>query len=147
MKLVILVNQESKTTAQVIRETAQEIISAQHGGKKPILNAAQQRGAEFEEFLMKKLGGKGSFIVRDKLAGTREFDGAVGNIWYEAKSGEYWNMLLSNSKKMNKFRDDMGKGLAIAQKNSASYVIHSNVPIPQNIKAWLTKHKIQFTEW
>ena|GEM_PF-3400893 len=121
--------------------------AAGDAAKKGTLNAAQQRGAEFEEFLVKKLGGKGSFKVTSKTAGTREFDGAVGNVWYEAKSGQYWDMLLSNPKKMGRFKEDMGRGLKIAKENGASYAVHSNVPIPQNIKDWLIKNNIPFTEW
>ena len=58
----------------------------------------QENGKAFEDFLVKKLGGKGSF-----KAGGREFDGVVRNIWYEAKSGNYWERLLESEQKLNKF--------------------------------------------
>lgn len=37
-------------------------------------------GKDFEDFLVKKLGGKGRFKVKGG-----EFDGAVGNVRYESK--------------------------------------------------------------
>ncbi len=45
-------------------------------------------GHNFEDYLTKNIGGEGSFSV-----GGRDFDGGVGNRWWEAKSGNYWNML------------------------------------------------------
>ena len=82
-------------------------------------------GKEFEDFLEKQLGGKDSFKV-----GGREFDGAVGDVWYEAKSGQYWNFLISNEKNIMKFKSDMGHRLKIAIENGAKYELHSNTPIP-----------------
>ena len=99
-------------------------------------------GKDFEDFLVRKLNGRGSFKV-----GGREFDGAVGNTWYEAKSGQYWEMLQSNSSRLGKFKSDMGRGLEIASRNRASYMLHSNTPIPQSIKIWLTRKGIKFVEW
>jgi hypothetical protein len=99
-------------------------------------------GKEFEDFLFQKLGGKGSFKVK-----SREFDGAIGNVWYEAKSGQYWDMLQSSQSKLNKFKSDMGNRLHIACENGATYELHSNTPIPPNIKNWLVKKNIKFTEW
>lgn len=56
-----LLSQEGKSAAKVFREFS---------GK-----AAQARGKEFEDLLVKTLGGRGCF-----KAGGREFDGAIGNI-------------------------------------------------------------------
>lgn len=105
-------------------------------------NAANETGKAFEEFLVKKLGGKGSFTYLD-----REFDGAFGNVWYEAKSGKYWEMLLKNPKLLDKFQSDMGRGLSYALQNGATYELHSKVPVPQHIKDWLTKKGIKVVEW
>ncbi len=99
-------------------------------------------GSDFEEFLTQKLRVTGSFKV-----GGREFDGSFGNIWWEAKSGSYWDMLLSDSKALNKFKSDMGDRLNIAKQNGAIYVLNSNSPIPQNIRDWLKNKGIGFTEW
>lgn len=99
-------------------------------------------GKEFEEFLAKKLGGEGSF----KIAG-REFDGAIDNVWYEAKSGQYWDFISSASSNLSKFKSDMGARLNIASQNGKSYELHSNTPIPQTIKDWLTEKGIAFREW
>lgn len=40
----------------------------------------------------------------------------------------------------------MGDRLNIAKKNEATYELFSNTPIPDSIKAWLTKKGIPFTE-
>ncbi|NLW48572.1 MAG: hypothetical protein GXY86_14745 [Firmicutes bacterium] len=99
-------------------------------------------GKNFEDFLVKKLGGRGSFKVNG-----REFDGAVGNRWYEAKSGQFWDYVRSDEKNLLKFKSDMGDRLNIARQNNATYELHSNTLIPQSIKDWLTKKGIPFTEW
>ncbi len=109
--------------------------------------AINENGRVFEKFLEKELGARGSFRVTSKINGTREFDGAVGNVWYEAKSGEYWNLLLSNEKKLAKFKSDMGKGLQITREYGVAYQLHSNTPIPEIIKKWLIKMEIRFIEW
>ena len=86
-------------------------------------------GKEFEDWLANHLGGRSEFQFQG-----RNFDGAIGNRWDEAKSGNYWNLLLSNESKLNKFRSDMGARQQIARNNGASYELHSNVPIPESIK-------------
>lgn len=48
--------------------------------------------------LHQSLHGVGSFKV-----GGREFDGALGNVWWEAKSGQYWS-LLDDSEAFKKFQ-------------------------------------------
>lgn len=98
-------------------------------------------GQDFEDYLTETIGGDGSFSV-----GGREFDGAVGSRWWEAKSGNYWSMLEENSSKLAKFKSDMGARLRIATENGATYELFSNTPIPESIKQWLTKKGIPFTE-
>jgi len=110
-------------------------------------NAIQGRGKEFEDLLVKKLGGDGSFKVTSKIAGTREFDGRIGNIWYEAKSGQYWDLLKADQRALAKFRERMGTGLTIAREHGAQYRLYSNTPIPQEIKIWLQKKGIPFFEF
>ena len=99
-------------------------------------------GKEFEDWLANHLGGRSEFQFQG-----RNFDGAIGNRWYEAKSGNYWNLLLSNESKLNKFRSDMGARQQIARNNGASYELHSNVPIPESIKQWLDKKGIPYFEY
>ncbi|AGP39429.1 RHS repeat domain-containing protein [Sorangium cellulosum] len=101
------------------------------------------KGKDFEKFLTERLGGSGSFS-----RGGRDFDGGVGNRWWEAKSGDYWKMLENEPHKLQKFRSDMAARLRIAQDGSpsASYEIFSNSPIPEHIKSWLTKKGIPYTE-
>lgn len=98
-------------------------------------------GHDFEDYLSKTIGGEGSFSV-----GGRDFDGGIGNRWWEAKSGNYWSMLEENPNKLAKFKSDMGDRLRIATENGATYEIFSNTPIPESIKQWLTKKGITFTE-
>jgi hypothetical protein len=128
-----------------IIEKNPEIIQAEGsviGAARRAVNLANENGKAFEEFLVKKFGGTGSFKVKN-----REFDGAIGNVWYEAKSGEAWNTILSNGKKLEKFKERMGTGLKIANENGAKYELYSNTPIPQEIKDWLTKKCIPFKEF
>ena len=90
--------------------------------------------------MRKTYGGNDSFTV----AG-REFDGAITPTrWYEAKSGNYWNMLMSDPRNVNKFKSDMGNRQRIAQENGATYELHSNTPIPQSIKDWLNTKGIKY---
>jgi hypothetical protein len=103
--------------------------------------AINERGQAFEDLLQKQLGGKGGFSE-----GGRQFDGAVGNVWYEAKSGNFWNTILSSTKKLDDFKTAMGHRLSIAKSCGAKYKLFSNSPIPQAIKDWLTKKGIEFTE-
>lgn len=99
-------------------------------------------GKAFEDYLNKKLGGEGS-----RQIGGRDFDGVNGNRWWEAKSGQYWDMLENDLKKLLKFKSDMGDRLNIAKQNGATYELFSNTPIPQTIKGWLAKKGISFTEF
>ncbi|MCX7920466.1 MAG: pilus assembly protein [Clostridia bacterium] len=103
-------------------------------------------GKDFEDFLTKNIGGEGSFSVEG-----RDFDGGIEingtKRWWEAKSGQYWDYLNSNPRNVEKFKSDMGHRLKIAKDNGATYELHSNTPIPDNIKEWLRKKGIPFTEW
>ena len=98
-------------------------------------------GKEFEDYLTNRFGGKGSFKVDG-----REFDGGIGNRWWEAKSGNYWKFIEDNPKELEKFKTAMGQRLSIAKKNGATYELFSNTPIPDSIKSWLDKKGIKYTE-
>lgn len=105
-------------------------------------NARGLVGKEFESFLSKAFGNSGPFSVA-----KREFDGAIGgNIWYEAKSGGVLELLTKDSKAMDRFKSVIGEQSAIATKNNKRFMLISNSRIPQDIKEWLTKKGIQFTE-
>ena len=101
-------------------------------------------GKDFEDYLHEVIGGESKYI-KGSNAG-RDFDGVVGNRWYEAKSGNYWNTLLNDKKVEQNFKRKMVEGLRIAQENGATYELFSNSPIPDSIKEWLTKKGIPFTE-
>ena len=98
-------------------------------------------GHDFEDYLTKNIGGEGSFSK-----GGRDFDGGIGNRWWEAKSGGYWDLIINNPKKLELFKSSMGDRLKIAKNNGATYELITNSPIPEEIKAWLTKKGIPYTE-
>ena len=98
-------------------------------------------GKDFEEYLTKNIGGNGSFS-----RGGRDFDGGIGNRWWEAKSGPFWENRINNPKAIAKFKSDMGDRLRIAKENNATYELFSNTPIPQVFKDYLVKKGIPFTE-
>ncbi len=102
------------------------------GGRGP-----QERGRSYEQHLQEQLGGRGNFSRQN-----REFDGAHRTpdgteVWYEAKSGEYWTMLNNNQARMAKFKSTAGSQLRIARENGARFEIISENPIPRNITNWL----------
>ncbi len=99
-------------------------------------------GKDFEDFLTKQLGGNGSF---SKMG--RDFDGGIGDKWWEAKSGQYWDMIMKDQAKIVKFKSDMGARLKIAKDKGATYELYSNTPIPEAIKDWLTQKGMPYTEF
>ncbi|WP_436787584.1 RHS repeat-associated core domain-containing protein [Yinghuangia sp. YIM S10712] len=107
--------------------------------------AAQERGLAYEDRLVQELGGSGSFST-----GGRQFDGAFTpegasrETWYEAKSGEFWQMLDNNPKAQAKFFSNEGQKLQIATANNADYMVVSERPIPAHYADWLTKKGIPF---
>lgn len=122
--------------AKATKETAEKAVS-ESGSTSP----KGLIGHNFEDYLTKNIGGDGSFSV-----GGRDFDGGIGNRWWEAKSGGYWEILESNPNKLAKFKSDMGDRLRIATENGATYELFSNSPIPASIKQWLDKKGIAYTE-
>ncbi len=98
-------------------------------------------GVEFEGFVSSVNGGTGSFTHMG-----REFDGAFGDVWFEAKSGPYWER-LSNPKRLQKFKSDMGARKRIANDAGKQYELHSNTPIPDAVKTWLRRAKIRYVEY
>ncbi|MBS6519066.1 MAG: hypothetical protein KH353_12980, partial [Clostridium sp.] len=114
------------------------------GGSEKLPSAKGLIGHDFEDYLHKNIGGDSQYI-KGSTAG-RDFDGVIGNRWYEAKSGNYWNKLQSDKTVELKFKQKMSEGLKIAQEHNATYELFSNTPIPENIKDWLTKKGIPFTE-
>ena len=138
-----LISEAGCSTAKAVEKVVQQGTGAV---KKSAGRIAQESGKAFEEFLVDKLGGKGSFVAKSTKT-SREFDGAIRNIWYEAKSGKYWEKVLNSKKYLEKFYSDMGRGLEVTRAHGAIYELHSNSIIPKDIKKWLTKNGIKFTEW
>ncbi len=122
-------------------EISESGVNIRGAGDEGRISAKGLIGHDFEDYLSKTIGGEGSFSV-----GGRDFDGGIGNRWWEAKSGNYWSMLEENPNKLAKFKSDMGDRLRIATENGATYEIFSNTPIPESVKQWLTKKGITFTE-
>ena len=122
-------------------EISESGVNIRGAGDEGRISAKGLIGHDFEDYLSKTIGGEGSFSV-----GGRDFDGGIGNRWWEAKSGNYWSLLEENPNKLTKFQSDMGDRLRIATENGATYEIFSNTPIPESIKQWLTKKGIAFTE-
>ena len=113
--------------------------------------AINYSGVAYEKFLINKLNGKagGTMYVNGPGTTSRDIDVVVGNWYIEAKTGEYWNLLMSNSKKYDKFQSDMGRGLKViegASGGKGSYHIFSNSKIPDKIKKWLDKQGIKYHE-
>ena len=135
-----------KNDLALFKASSNETIAQKiHNSIGRVANTANERGKAYEKFLVKKFGGRDSFKVKTAKS-SREFDGVVGNIWYEAKSGKYWDTLLSNKKVLETFKERMGTGLKIARENGAKYELYSETPIPQEIKDWLTSKEIPFKE-
>lgn len=98
-----------------------------------------RRGKEYEDHLQQQLGGRGSF-----REGGREFDGAYlgddgAEVWYEAKSGKYWDLANENPKVMEKFKSNLGDARRIAEEGGRRFSLISEKPIPENIAKWLNK--------
>jgi len=98
-------------------------------------------GRSFEGWMQKALGGSGPFKM-----GGREFDGAMGRVWYEAKGAPYWNDMAEGSSKLEKFKSDMGSRLRIAKDNDASYQLFTNGEIPDHVKSWLDNKGIPYQQ-
>ncbi|MEU6080008.1 RHS repeat-associated core domain-containing protein [Streptomyces sp. NPDC047108] len=107
--------------------------------------AAQEGGAAYEDFLVGKLGGRGSF-----KSGGREFDGAYvqegaqAETWYEAKSGRFWHTAMNRPKVMEKFRGNVGDARRIANEGGAEFAVISENSIPASVSAWLDKKGIAY---
>ncbi|SFX74075.1 filamentous hemagglutinin [Thermoactinomyces sp. DSM 45891] len=110
------------------------------GGSRPSAKGLYDK--DFEDFLTDNLGGSGSF-----KKGGREFDGGVGNKWWEAKSGSYFESRVDNPAEIGKFKSDMGSRLQIAKENGATYELYSNVPIPKVFKDYMNKKGIPYHGW
>ena len=131
-------NTAKKEMADTAEDLSQKIVD---NGIDKLPSAKGLYGIEFEDYLTKNIGGNGSF----KVSG-REFDGGIGNRWWEAKSGPYWENRINNPREIAKFKSDMGDRLKIAKENGATYELFSNTPIPQLFKDFLIKKGIPFTE-
>jgi hypothetical protein len=102
-------------------------------------------GAGYEEFLGTNLGGRtnvsyGGRQFEVELPGTN----GMGSTLIEAKSGNYWNDVVSTPQGLAKFQHDIGSRTAIARSQGSSFVVYSNTPIPASVQAWLTSRGSPF---
>ncbi len=107
-----------------------------------------QNGEEFENSVQRKFGGCGRFKAKSATNG-REFDGAFGDIWYEAKyrtDGNYWKDFTPRSVAFEDFTSDMGRGLEVATYHGKKYQLFTNSPIPQFVQEWLNNRGIKYVE-
>ena len=130
-----------ETVEKATDDTAKTAIGVKDGNNTQWPSAKELYGKDFENYLTENIGGNGSFSK-----GGRDFDGGIGNRWWEAKSGPFWENRVNDLKAIEKFKSDMGDRLRIAQENGATYELFSNTPIPQVFKDYLIKKGIPFTE-
>ncbi|TXL87361.1 DUF6531 domain-containing protein [Streptomyces sp. IB2014 016-6] len=105
--------------------------------------AAQRYGRAYEDHLVTQLRGVGNF-----KEGGRDFDGAYideltgRGIWYEAKSGDFWENILKNPTRLDKFYSTEGQKLGIAKSKGIDYEIITEKSIPAPVANWLAKKGI-----
>ncbi|MCR8576556.1 putative T7SS-secreted protein [Streptomyces sp. Isolate_219] len=105
--------------------------------------AAQEYGEKYEQHLVEHLGGGGGFSEMG-----RQFDGAFihpktgRGTWYEAKSGDFWENIIKNPNRLNKFLSTEGQKFGIASNKGIDYMVISEKGIPERITNWLDKKGI-----
>ena len=149
-----LISQESDKSLASLRKMEVEGNSqmialssiAIHSGQSPenlitaLKGAKGKLGQDLENFLVNVLGGTGEFNSRG-----RNFDGAINDLWYEVKSGNYWKNNYGG-KGFSKFKSDMADRLTIATNNGKEYQLISNTAVSEDAKTWLLKKNIKFLE-
>ncbi|MFF4085178.1 DUF6531 domain-containing protein [Streptomyces sp. NPDC001777] len=139
-KLLSRTAPSSTYASQAARTPSSEI----SGGR-----AAQERGDGYEIYLMNKLNGIPGKDGKPGFTGVkRQIDGKFidpetgGEVWYEAKSGRFWDDINADQRKMATFKSKLGEARREAIDSGATYIVVSEVPIPENITAFLTKKSI-----
>ncbi|SDP62183.1 RHS repeat-associated core domain-containing protein [Streptomyces sp. cf386] len=106
----------------------------------------QLSGDAYEVSLMNRFGGKpGPDGKPGFKVGKRQFDGrytpegSAREVWYEAKSGKYWERLNGDADEMLRFKSKLGESRRIAVENGADFRVVSENPIPQNIQNYFQK--------
>ncbi|WP_369174996.1 RHS repeat domain-containing protein [Streptomyces sp. R28] len=106
----------------------------------------QLSGDAYEVALMNRFGGKpGSDGKPGFKVGKRKFDGrytpegSSREVWYEAKSGKYWERLNEDADEMLRFKSKLGESRRIAVENGADFRVVSENPIPQNMQNYFQK--------
>jgi RHS repeat-associated protein len=110
--------------------------------------ATKHSGTEYEKFLARRLGGRLGGTLKG-VTGSRDIDVIVGNWYIEAKAGGFWDDIMKDPAKIEKFKSDMGRGLKVIQEatnGKGKYVLFSNSKVPNSIKSWLNKKGIKVEE-
>ncbi|WP_159056770.1 hypothetical protein [Streptomyces yokosukanensis] len=101
----------------------------------------QLSGDAYEDSLMERFSGEAGPDGRPGFkVGKRQFDGrytpegSSREVWYEAKSGEYWDRLNRDPDEMLRFKSKLGEARKIATENDADFRLISENPVPQNMQ-------------
>ena len=92
------------------------------------------KGHDFEDWLARNYNGR----ARVKYE-SREFDVEYDGHLIEAKSG--WS-----AKSIHDFQSIAGEQFKIANRLGKIFEVHSNVPIPSEVKLWLEAKRVPYVE-
>ncbi|MEM6254091.1 MAG: DUF4114 domain-containing protein [Cyanobacteria bacterium P01_D01_bin.156] len=104
--------------------------------------------AELSEIADLKFKVTGEYGFEVSIPGSlkaREFDGAKGNVWWDAKHPERIKRIGENPKLFNDFKSQASQHSATAERFNKKFEIHSS-SIPNNVKAWLDQKGIAYKE-
>ncbi|MFJ7963026.1 RHS repeat-associated core domain-containing protein [Streptomyces sp. NPDC096324] len=122
--------------------------AGKQGPEAPVSRGRLQQlsGDAYEVSLMERFGGKAGPDGKPGFkVGKRQFDGrytpegSPREVWYEAKSGEYWDRLNRDPDEMLTFKSKLGESRKIAAENSADFRVISENPVPQNMQDYFNK--------
>lgn len=104
------------------------------------------RRTELDDYL-NSLGGRSTFMMGIPEVRKVEFDGAWGNIWYEAKMMDYFDKAAASAKKLSKFKKMRdAKKIAESDVHRATFVVITNVSIHPKFRAKLDELGIKYVE-
>lgn len=122
------------------------------------LRISKLRDVEYERSLIEIFKGKDvGFIKMDKDE-VLKYGGSEGleydleiklkgeEIWVEAKSGHYFQDLMKDTERLEKFQDNVLKKLMHTKSKGKGFVIISEYEIPDVMKQWFKANKITYFE-
>lgn len=99
-------------------------------------------GFAYEQRVETALGGTGEFKVGKRTFDGRFVDDNGTEVWYEAKSGGFWE----RPEHIIKFKNQVGEQRTIAASAGVEFRVVSERPIPADVKNWLDKKGIGYVE-